>query len=152
MRPINQLAAIDKFQPNDQFPVFQTSNGDSRRGAVSLLQAYMQENLIFNEGFTTQRATPSATDFSVELQDVSQNIWLILSPTGTLAAGTVVLPAIASVIDKQEVLVNCTQVVTGFRVEANGAGSVVGAPTNLTANSFFRLRYDQTTNAWYRVG
>jgi hypothetical protein len=28
---------------------------------------------------------------------------------------------------------------------------VTGAPTTLAANAFFTLRFDATTNAWYRV-
>ncbi|MNR16702.1 hypothetical protein D3C85_1333210 [compost metagenome] len=61
------------------------------------------------------------------------------------------LPAVANIIDKQEVLVNCTQAVTTLTINGNGA-TVTGAPTTLAANAFFRLKYDQPSTVWYRVG
>ncbi len=77
---------------------------------------------------------------------------LILTPAGAYAAGTLVMPLASACRDKQEVTVNCTQAVTGLTITANGATSIVGAPTGLTANEFFKLKYDLPTNNWYRVG
>jgi hypothetical protein len=37
-------------------------------------------------------------------------------------------------------------------VGANGAASVYGDPTTLGADDFFRLRFYQPTNSWYRIG
>jgi hypothetical protein len=80
-----------------------------------------------------------------------ENVYLLLTPTGTLAAGTITLPALASAVDGQQVLVSCTQIVTALTVAGNGA-TVNGAPTTLAANGFFRLRFDGVNNSWYRVG
>jgi len=62
-----------------------------------------------------------------------------------------VLPPVAGVLDKQELLVNTTQAVTTLTVSANGA-TVVGAPTTLAAGGFFCLRFDGVLDTWYRVG
>ena len=43
--------------------------------------------------------------------------------------------------DKQEALVNTTQAVTTLTIGANGA-TVIGAPTTLATNGFFKLTYD----------
>ena len=65
---------------------------------------------------------------------------------------TIKLPAIANVIDKQDILINCTQAVTTLTIDDNGAGTVTGAPSSLSANDFFRLKYDATGDVWYRIG
>ena len=47
---------------------------------------------------------------------------------------------------------SCTQAVTTLTVSANGATAVNGAPAALTANGFFRLRFDGIFQSWYRIG
>ena len=155
MPTINELTATDTVVSSDQVPVYVANNGDARKAAMSVLLAYMQDNLTFSTAgisYTTQYAAPSATDFSVQITDGSANIHLILTPVAGYADGTIVLPAIGNVIDKQEVLVNCTQAVTALVVDGNGAVAVTGEPSGLAANDFFRLKYDATVQTWYRVG
>jgi hypothetical protein len=79
-------------------------------------------------------------------------MFLLLTPTGGFAAGTITLPAQATCVDGQEVLVTTTQLVTALTVGGNGATAVNGAPTTLAANAFFRMRYDGPAKSWYRVG
>jgi hypothetical protein len=113
----------------------------------------MQANLTFSDAsLTTQYASPSATGFNVQITDGSASIHLILTPLAGYAAGTITLPAVGNVVDKQEVLVNCTQAVTTLTVAGNGAVAVTGEPSTLAANDFFRLKYDATMQTWYRVG
>ena len=150
MTTINQLTAVNEVFAGDQVPIYSASNGDARRAAMSVIKTYMNED-IQTESKTTQYAAPSATGFSVQITDGSGSIWLILTPTGGFAAGTIVLPALANCVDKQEVLVNCTQAVTTLTINGNGS-TVTGAPSTLTANAFFRLRFDDVANVWYRVG
>jgi hypothetical protein len=59
---------------------------------------------------------------------------------------------VATVVDKQEVLVNCTQQVTALTVNGNGAVAVTGEPASLGADDYFRLKYDAIMRTWYRVG
>ncbi len=159
MPRINELSALDEVVSGDLIPVFSNGNGDARKAAMSVLLSYMQQNLTFTtQGFgayVTQYAAPSATGFTVTITDGGnddQNVHLILTPTAAFADGTIRLPSVTSLVDKQEVLVNCTQAVTTLVVDGNGATAVTGAPTTLVANGFFRLKFDAATKTWYRVG
>lgn len=148
MTNINQLSSLDTIQLGDLLAVWSTNNGDTRKASMSLLLSFMQANLTLPGSLATQYAAPSATGFSVTV--ALGDTWLLLTPTGTFAAGTIVLPTSAA--DKSEVSVNCTQIVTALTVSAGGT-TVTGAPTTLAAaNAFFTMRYDAATNAWYRVG
>ncbi len=153
---IQKLSTIDTVVGGDQLPIGSQNNGGDRKIPISLLLSYMQENLTFTEpsfqAYITQYSVPSATGFNVQITDGSDNIHLILTPTAGYAAGTITLPALANVVDKQEELVNCTQAVTTLTIDGNGATSVTGEPTTLAADDFFRLKYDLTTSTWYRVG
>lgn len=147
MTNINQLSSLDTIQLGDLLAVWSTNNGDTRKASMSLLLSFMQANLTLPGSLTTQYAAPSAAGFSVTV--ALGDTWLLLTPTATFAAGTIVLPTSAA--DKSEVSVNCTQIVTALTVSAGGT-TVTGAPTTLAAaNEFFTMRYDAATSAWYRV-
>ncbi len=137
-----------------QIPFGDTTSGNDRRAAVSALIDLIQENLTSAGGFMTQYSAPNATGFSVTIDPETdgQPVHLLLTPAATYAAGTIVMPALAECVDGQEVLVNCTQIVTTLTVSGNGA-TVNGAPTTLAAaNAFFRLKFDGVFDAWYRIG
>jgi hypothetical protein len=147
MTTINRLSSLDQFAPSDLLAVWATNNGDSRKASINLLTNYLQGALTLPGALETQYAAPSASPFSVAV--AQGDTWLLLTPTGTLAVGTIVLPSAPT--DKQQVSVNCTQEVTALTVSAGGT-TVTGAPTTLaTANEFFTMRYDAATAAWYRV-
>lgn len=148
---INELSRLDTLSAGDLIPVWSTANGDTRAAAASVVAALIQTLLSLSDDKVTQYAAPSASGFTVTLVDNSSSKWLILMPMAGYAAGTLKLPALANCADKQEVLVNCTQAVTAFTVDGNGA-TVTGAPTTLAANAFFRLRFDAVASVWYRVG
>ena len=124
---------------------------DDQAFTAGQLLAFVQANLTSNLALAQQFASPSATAFNVAIVSlaVTPNTWLILTPTGTFAAGTITLPA--NPIDGQIVSVNCTQIVTTLTVAGNGR-TVTGAPTTLAANAFFELRYSATLSGWYRTG
>jgi hypothetical protein len=152
MSQINQLSAVDTLASGDQFPIFDTSNGDARKVSASTLLAYMQANLSFaRDAYITQYSAPSATGFSIQVTDGDDNIHLILTPAAGYANGEIVLPASSGAVDGQQVMVNCTQAVTTFVVDGNGATAVTGEPATLAANDFFTLKYDAVTSTWYRV-
>lgn len=136
---------------SDLFPLWSTGNSDTRKVSLSALVDYLNWALDPADGKVTQYAAPSSTGFTVTLLAGNASIWLILTPTAGFAAGTLVLPPVGMCADRQEILVNCTQPVTTLTINGNGA-TVTGAPTTLTANAFFRLRFDAVTQSWYRVG
>ena len=150
---INQLSRADTLDLGDLMVVFATNRGDARAAAMSVLLTFLQQNLTASGSMMTQYASPNATGFSVLISPLQngQPVFLLLTPLAGYAAGTITLPAQASVVDGQEVLVTCTQAVTTLTVSGNGS-VVNGAPTALTANSFFRLRYDGVNQSWYRIG
>lgn len=157
MTTINKLTRTDEVGAGDLVPVYIQNQGDARAAAMSVLLAYIQANIVFPTDvtpgvFATQYASPSATAFNIPITPGSNNVWLILTPTTGFATGTITLPPVAGVVDKQEVLVNCTQQVTALTVNGNGAIAVTGEPTSLGADGFFKLRYDFFSSSWYRVG
>lgn len=148
---INRLPVTDTVTDGDQIPIGSTTNGDDRRTSIATLTAHIAGTLTASDDKVTQYAAPSSSGFSVAITNSSASIWLILTPTGGFAAGTLVLPAVGNAVDRQEVMVNSTQAVTTLTINGNGA-TVTGAPTTLAANGFFRLRFDDVANVWYRVG
>lgn len=130
--------------------MYSSGNGNAMKVAGSVMLEYFSENINATDGKVTQYASPSATAFNVQIAQGSDSIWLILTPTAGFAAGTITLPLVSLCVDKQEVLVNCTQSVTTLTI-GNGGATVTGAPTTLAANAFFTLRFDAVSSTWYRV-
>lgn len=151
MTTINQLSAVDSVASSDQVPIYSSGQGDARKASMNVIKQFILADATANDDKISQYAAPTATGFSVNILDAGSSVWLILTPLAGYAAGTIVLPAVANCVDRQEILVNTTQAVTTLTINANGA-TVVGAPTTLAANAFFRLRFDDVLNVWYRVG
>lgn len=146
---IESLSALDDLTSATYFAV--NVNGQDYRISTANVLTYLNSNITVGETKISQYSAPSATGFSVQVTDGSDSVWLILTPTAGFANGTIVLPTLTNCVDKQEVLVNCTQAVTTLAISGNGA-TVTGGPSTLAANAFFRLRFDDVTNTWYRVG
>lgn len=145
---ISDLSTTTALSGADLFPISSATDRDTRKASLDAIKTWLQSNLTFlGLNISQQYAAPSATGFNVAI--TAADTWLILTPTGGFAAGTITLPATRS--NEQVVRVNCTQAVTALTVAGNGT-TVTGAPTTLAANAFFTLQYDSTTNAWYRVG
>ena len=151
MPTINELNAVTQVSGSDLLPVFSQSNGDARKLSLTNFATWLSGQMTNSNNLVTQYAAPSSGGFTVQVQDASNSVWLILTPTGTLGSGLIKLPAKASSIDQQELLVNSTNEVTALTFDGNGS-TVTGAPSTLAAGGFFRLRYDAVTSTWYRVG
>jgi hypothetical protein len=151
MTTINQLSAVDSVVSSDQVPIYSSGQGDARKASMSVIKSFVLAGATTSDDKISQYAAPSATGFTVTVNNSSDSVWLILTPLAGYAAGTLVLPAVANCVDRQEILFNTTQAVTTLTINANGA-TVIGAPTTLAANAFFRLRFDDVLNTWYRVG
>lgn len=153
MSQINQLSAVSACSAGQQFPIYDPTQGDTRKASLSTLLAWLQGVLTLGRPEpTSQYAAPSATGFTVAITDSNVDIHLMLTPLAGYAGGTITLPKNTNCRDKQEVTVTTTQAVTTLTIGSNGATSVIGAPTTLSAGSFFKLKYDSTVNTWYRVG
>lgn len=154
MATIPQLSATDQLTAGDLLPVYVQANGDARKASMTRVLDFVQSNLVFPaagiEQFVVQYATPNASGFSVSLQANDNNQWLILSPTGPFAAGTIVFPAPAVLVDGQEIIISCTQTVTTLTLNGNGA-TVFGAVPTITSYAAFRYKYNALVNGWYRL-
>lgn len=151
MPSINQLNSVDNPSASDLLPIYSQSNGDARKISLGNFMNFIKKSFASPQ-FQTQYSTPGATGFSVQVNDTADNTWLIINPYAGFASGAITLPAVANCVDGQEILVNCTQQVTSFVVNGNGAIQVLGAPTALGAEDFFRMRFQGDTKMWYRVG
>lgn len=148
MTTINNLSTIDSVSSGDQVPVYDESAGTARKMSVSQLMAFFSANFASPE-FEVTISSPIA-GFNQVLAASSKSVWLLLTPAGTLATGTVTLPPVADCFDGQEVLVTSTEAITTLIVAGNGA-TVSGAPAALAADGFFKLRYNLLLTTWYCV-
>lgn len=153
MSSIDKLASVSTLSTSDQIALFSTLLGNDAKATLATLLAWLQEQITDAGGLLTQYAAPNATGFNVLIAPPTDgaSMYLLLTPAGAYAAGTITLPAQALCVDGQELLVSCTQAVTTLTVAGNGS-TVNGAPATLAANAFFKLRFDGVVKAWYRVG
>lgn len=151
MTDINQLSSADTLTAGDLLPIWRTNNSDTRKTSLTTLQSYMQSNLTFSAGaFVVQYSAPAATGFSVALLANTNNQWLIMSPLGAYAAGTITFPLSSSITDNQEILIFSTQAVTTLTLAGNGA-TIVGAPTGINQNGCMRFKYNSLATTWYLI-
>jgi len=99
----------------------------------------------------TQYSAPAVDGVDTQINSNNNDTHLILTPAATLATGSITLPTPANLRDKQLLIVSCTQQITSFTINGNGASAVNGGPTALTADDFFTIKYDLTMNTWNRV-
>lgn len=151
MSSIDKLSRVTTLSNSDLVALFSGSLGNDAAATLTTLLTWLQGELSSAGTFVTQYAAPSATGFSVTIAPTTSgtSMFLLLSQGGAYAAGTVVLPA---GVDGQEVLVHSRQAVTTLTVTPATGDTASGAPTTLTAASFFRLRYDGVNKLWCRVG
>lgn len=130
--------------------IWDSANSDWRLATLSSIQTLF-DSLETSNKPVTQYLIPTS-GFSVTVSDGgtdTQDVHLILTPAGTLATGTIVLPA--SPANKVEVLVSSTNEVTALTVDG-GTATLSGAPTTIAATGYFRMKYDSILSTWFRVG
>lgn len=127
-------------------------SGNDRKITVSALMTFLAGLIAPPWDKVIQFASPT-TGFTVTATPPSagNSMWVILTPTGTLATGTVALPVKGAATDGQEVLVCSSQTVTTLTVSATNL-SVNGAPTTLVAGSSFLMKFDLVNSTWRRIG
>lgn len=89
-----------------------------------------------------------ATGFAITVgNDIAQ---LVLEPAGTLASGTVTLPAAPE--DGDTVGISSTQAITALTISPNAGQTVADAPTSFAIGGSVRFLYRATNTTWYRIG
>jgi hypothetical protein len=106
-------------------------------------------NIINKKGTADQSYSLQAptTGFSITIGAGVKS--LVLNPGGTLATGTIVMPA--SPIDGQEIRVSSSQTITALTVSANTGQTISNAPTTLTAGTGFAYIYNLSGTNWFRL-
>lgn len=150
MPTINQLASLNQLSGSDQIPVYSASNGDARRASVSTLLSYIEQAWM-SPAFQRVTASPTLAGFTLTLPTTASSLFVLLTPTGPMATGTIVLPAAASAADGQEIVLYSSQEVTALSFTLNGATALNGAPTGIPADGSITLRYDVLSVAWYVI-
>ena len=74
---------------------------------------------------------------------------LIINPAGTLATGTITMPATPA--DGMVITFNSTQIITTLTVNANTGQSIVSAVTTLAAGGGAKYIYRLANTTWYRT-
>lgn len=149
MADINRYSTADALENGDLIVIWSTANGDTRKASLSAMRSFLNGSGSEEQ---TQYAAPSATGFTVTIAERDgRDVWLALTPVAGYAEGTIVFPAATNSEHGQEIVVNCTQSVGTLTTSSSG-GTVTGAPTSLSANGFFRVKFDAVTKTWYRVG
>lgn len=148
MPTINNLSTVTTVTSGDLVPIYSQSNGDARAASMSTILAYVESNFA-SPDFETVTAAPTS-GFTETLDASTTGIWLILSPAGSLASGTIVLPDPTDCFDGQTIIVTSSKEITTLTVNGNGA-TVNGAPTTLGADGFFQLRFYALTSTWWCV-
>jgi len=150
MALIYQLPLLAQASPGDQLAVYAPNTGDARRLPMSALLTFFQQQFAAPT-MATNLYTPG-TGFNIAAPTpVSQQQWILIQPAATLATGTVTLPLNTSTPDGTEILITTTQQITTFTLALNGAAAAYGDPATLAAEDFFRMRFYQATNSWYRI-
>ena len=149
MPTINQLPALDQLSGGDQLPVYSPVNGDARRVSITALLDFFRGNFADPDYLTLINA-PTNSGFNWQLGAQTQNLFLILNPSGAFAAGTITLPPVASCFDGQEILVASSQSIAALTVNGNGA-TLVGTPGALGIGGFFTIRFNALQDAWYTL-
>jgi hypothetical protein len=150
MPTINQLAGLSQVSGGDLLPIYVPNNGDARKVSITQLLTYFQSTFAAPT-VSTNLYTPG-TGFNITAPTpVSEQQWILIQPASTLATGTITLPLNTGTPDGTEILITTTQQITTFTLALNGAAAAFGDPTTLAAEDFFRMRFVQATNSWYRI-
>jgi hypothetical protein len=148
MPTINELASTNTITGSDQFPVYVSGNGDARKASASTLLAYIQSAWM-DPNYTRVTASPTLAGFTLALPSTANSLFVLLTPSGTMATGTIVLPPASGAADGQEIVLYTSQEVTALSFTLNGAAALNGAPSGIQAGAALTLRYDVLSTAWY---
>lgn len=89
------------------------------------------------------------TGFSATLAPTSLNFVQLINPIGTLATGTIVMPAAPA--DGQMIKVASSQTITSLTVNPNSGQTIVAAPTTITSTTSFEYIYVLSLTTWFRT-
>jgi hypothetical protein len=149
MSTINRLSSVDVLQPGDQIPVWDSSNGDTRKASMTTLLAFV-ESYFADPDYSTRIVAPAVDYFTVDIGATGDSIWMIVNPTLNFTNGAITLPPASSAVNDQEITVVFTAAVSTFVITSAGA-TVLGAPVQIGGYDSFRVRYNSAQLTWYTL-
>jgi hypothetical protein len=149
MSTINRLSSVDALQPGDLIPVWDGSNGDTRKASLTTLLAFIESNFA-DPDYSTRIVAPNVDGFNVDIGNTGDSSWLIVNPTLNYTTGSITLPSTAYAVNDQEITVVFTAQVSSFSITGAGA-TVLGAPTQIGTYDSFRVRYNAAQLTWYTL-
>lgn len=138
-------AGGDSFVGRDGFTYTAASGVTIEVGRGANQQAFLRNWTEATPVAPVTQLTP-LTGFTYNVPDGVQH--LLITPAGTIAAGTVSLPPNPS--DNFVFNVSSSQTITALTVTAQSGRTIYGAPTTIGAAAPFEYRYNQAQNAWFR--
>lgn len=147
-----RLNQTDTLSCGDQIVVYKGNCTDFRAIPFDVVKDEILKDVVIPEFNTpvVQHYNPNA-NFTMNIENHAEGTYFLLNPSVGIEIGTMVLPDSSEVIDKQEILFSCSQQITNFFINGNGA-AVIGAPNAISATAFFKLKFDKLSGTWYRVG
>ena len=97
--------------------------------------------------YHTQEYVTPATGFSNTIGNTTGTY--IIEPAGTIATGTITMPA--SPVDKQKVTILSSQTITALTHSPNAGQTLKGALTTLAINTSGQWEYKASNTTWYRI-
>ncbi len=150
MSTINRLSSVDALQPGDLIPVWDGSNGDTRKASLTTLLAFIESNFA-DPDYSTRIVAPAVDYFTVDIGATGDSIWMIVNPTLNFTNGAVTLPPASSAVNNQEITMVFTASVSTFVITSAGA-TVIGTPVQINGYDSFRVRYNAAQQTWYNIG
>ena len=133
--------------------IWDSANSDWRLTTLSDVSTLLEANMTLGRPEANSEYAAPLTGVTHTITDADDDVHLILTPAGTIATLTIALPAVATARDKQQVIVNSTQIVTTLTI-TSALGTITGSPATWlgTANNYFTLTFDTVLSTWYRTG
>lgn len=133
---------------NQPTPVYSSMTASGKPFTSVWLQWFNWLNnfLLGIVNYANATVNTPVTGFSVTIG--SQVTVLLLTPAGTLAAGTVTMPA--APYNGMPIEITSTQTVTSFTLSANAGQSIKNAPTTLLAGTGVAYFYNAPLTTWFR--
>lgn len=147
-----RLNETDALGVGDQFVLYKGNCTDFRSLPQDILLQWILENIPVVKPISAiiQPFNPNA-DFTIAVENNAVGTYLVMNPSVSITNGTITLPQMAELTDGQEVLVTSSQEVENLTIAGNGA-ALIGNPNTIAADGFFKLKFDQLSLTWYRVG
>lgn len=148
----NRLNETDALGVGDQFVLYKGNCTDFRSLPQDILLQWILENIPVVKPIAAiiQPFNPNS-DFNIQIENNAVGTYLVMNPSVSITNGTITLPQIAELTDGQELLVTSSQKIENLTIVGNGA-TLVGNPNTIAADGFFKLKFDQLSLTWYRVG